>query len=182
MEINAGVQVARRRKGNGGVVEDEVAAVVEDDSSPSRLVARCQGSALHGSHVEGDVVEGERRGLAALEGIHAALVGGDDVAITVDREGDAIDAEALLSHDIIEELDGVAVVGVSNGIVERRVGLIANLGDRVGDRRLRTCGGLIISGALCCKRDRRSSGDDIRVGLRLIGSLGGRILAWSPRA
>ena len=174
MEIDGRVHAARRGEGDVGVVEDEFAAVVEDDSSPSLLFAIRQGGALRGSHVEGDVVEGERRGLAALENIHAALVGGDGMVITIDRKGLARDAEAPLGHRVALEIDGVPVLGGVEGGVQGRVAGIADLGNGVGDRRLRTCGGLIVSSILRRRRDGRSS-DDIRVSLRLIGGLGGRI-------
>lgn len=105
---------------------------------------------------------------------NALVVEGQVMLVGTTIDGEVAFQVEPLGLGILEELDCVAIIGVSNGIVKRRVGLIANLGNGVGDRRLRTCGGLIVSSILRRKRGGRSGGD-IRFSLRLIGGLGGRI-------
>lgn len=103
-----------------------------------------------------------------------ALVGESQlVARASTDDGKVATQIKTLGLSILEELDCVAILGVGNGLVKRRVGLVADLGNGVGDRRCRTCGGLIVSSTLRCKGDGRSD-DDIRFSLRLIGGLGGR--------
>ena len=96
------------------------------------------------------------------------------MVITIDRKGLARDAEALLGHRVVHEIDDVTILGVGEGVIQGRVAGLANHGNGFGGRHLRTCGGLIVSSILRRKRGGRSGGD-IRFSLRLIGRLGGRI-------